>query len=226
MRNRTIPAVGALALTLGLSACGLFGSEESSGGASGDESAAEGAQAPTSIDSALLECGDPANDDPTLQLSDVDLTTTTWDMPDGFQESLSYTEDRPVEHIEQFWAADPIKDPLPRNVLVVVVYSGLDWGDAIDQCGRVPISAVDERLAGYNEVNGATALSEVEQITIGELPALQQELSLPEYLYRGYWIFSRNQMVHVYCQWTTDEDKERILAGCQDLIDSVTVPAP
>lgn len=217
MGIRRTCALLAAGLALTLAGCA---SDESGEGGAADRSAP---QESTSIDPALLECGDPENADPTLQLSDVDLTSATWSMPEDYVETFEYSEDRPVEHIESFWAAEPDEDPVARNVLTVVVYGGLDWGDDVDECGRVPISAVDGRLAGYNEVNGAEPLTEIEQVDVAGLPALQQDLGLPEYSYRGYWVFSRDQMVHLYCQWTSDEERSRMVSACEDLLASFEV---
>ncbi len=201
--------VGGLLLVATLAACGA---------ADGGEDAS------TSIDPLLLECGEATDQDPTWQLLDVDLTEATWSMPDGFVETFRYSEDRAVEHIETFWVAEPTKDAVPRNVLTVVVYSEMDWGGDADQCDRVPTTAVDERLLSYNETNGAEALTEAVPTRVAGLPAITQDVALPEYSYRGYWIFGRTQMVHLYCQWTSDAEQERILAGCEQLLDSVEVP--
>lgn len=207
--------LAALALIVGLSACGPGG---------GDDEASSGPQEPTSIDAALLECGEVTDEDPTLQLPDIDLTAATWDMPEGFVETLEYSEDLPVEHISSFWVAEPEDDPTPLNVLTVVVYSELDWGEEIDECGRVPRTAVDSRLEGYHEHNGAEPLTKVSEAEVGSLPALEQQVRLPEYSYEGFWLFSRDQLLHVYCQWTSEEEKTTVLKGCDDLVASVVVP--
>lgn len=209
-----VAAVGALLLT----GCGVSGD-----GASDPDDADGGSGSSTSIDAALLECGDPDNADPTLQLPSIDLTVATWDMPDGFVETFKYSEDLPVEHIESFWAAEPAEDAQPRNVLAVVVYSGLDWGEDIDECGRVAITAIDERLASYREGNEAEELTESSEVEVAGLPALEQDLALAEYSYRGYWVFSRDQLIHLYCQWTSDAEKDRVLTGCDDLLGSLEV---
>lgn len=215
-------ALVAAALTITLAGCDIIGDGRGGGsaGAGGDGTSAE---APTSIDPALLECGDPDNTDPTLQLSDIELVGATWTLPEGFVETFKYSEDLPLEHIESFWAAEPAENPVDLNVLAVVVYSGLDWGANIDECGRVPITAIDERLASYREGTGAEPLSDIASVEVSGLPAVQQELSLPEYSYQGYWVFSRNQMIHLYCQWTSDDEKERIVTGCDALLASLEV---
>lgn len=211
-----------LALALGailLTGCGIVGDDGGDPDGGGD--GASGSD--TTIDAALLECGDPENADPTMQLTDVDLTAAGWDMPDGFVETFRYSEDMPVEHIESFWAAEPAEDPVPLNVLAVVVYSGLEWGEDIDECGRVPIAAIDERLASYREGNEAEELTESAEVEVAGLPALEQDLALAEYSYRGYWVFSRDQLIHLYCQWTSDAEKDRVLTGCDDLLGSLEV---
>jgi hypothetical protein len=144
-------------------------------------------------------------------------------MPEGFVETFKYSEDRPVEHIESFWAAEPAQDAVPLNVLAVVVYSGLSWGEDIDQCGRVPTTAIDERLASYREGSGAEPIGDLVEVEVSGMPAVQQEVALPEYSYRGYWVFGRNQLIHLYCQWTSDAEKDRVLAGCDALVASLEV---
>lgn len=198
-----------------LTGCGSGGTEGDDGG--------DAAETPTSIDAALLECGDTADADSTMPLTDLDLTTAEWAMPEGFVETFRYSEDKPVEHIDSFWAAEPETDPVPRNVLTVVVYTRLDWGEDIDECGRVPIAAVDERLASYREGNDAEPLTEETTTEIAGLPALEQDLVLDEYSYRGYWVFGRDQMIHLYCQWTSDAERDRVLTGCDDLVASLEV---
>ncbi|MFV0427572.1 MAG: hypothetical protein ACK5KU_11145 [Beutenbergiaceae bacterium] len=228
MVHKSAAFAGVLALVLTLAACGA--TDDSTAAADGGES--ENDSGPASFDPALLECGDVEYDQPQHTLPEVDLEQTTWAVPAGFEENLSYEEDRAVEYVESFWAATPVADPVLRNVLVVAVYSGIDWGSAMDVCGRVPRTVIDERLASYNEQNSATALTQVTGLEIGGLPALQQDLSfpldqelnLPAYSYRGYWIFSRDQMVHLYCQWTNETEQERILAACEELLASVQLP--
>lgn len=193
--------------------------------------------ASTPVDPALLECGDPDLADPVLQLTDADLTVAQWEMPAGFVETFRYHEDNPVERLEHFWVAEPQTDPVDRNVLVVAVYSGLDWGDEIDECGRVPTSAVENRLAQYvesgSELVETEALSAPEPIEIAGLPALQQEVAVEGqdsagvvygYDYQGYWLFSRADLVHVYCQWTDEANAAPIVAGCTELLESLDIP--
>src|SRR5699024_7108448 len=98
------------------------------------------------------ECGQDQPEDDELQLADVDLSTATWSMPDGFEESFIYVEDNEVAEVATNWYAVPTEPELPLlNVLNVVLYTGLDWGDLADSCGRVPLEAVKEQLAGYRE---------------------------------------------------------------------------
>lgn len=203
-----------------LLALGACGSGDSGDGEADGESGTE----PTSIDAALLECGEITETDPTVQLPDIDLSEATWQMPEGFVETFDYSEDLPVEHVDTIWVAEPEKKPQPRNVLTVVVYSELDWGDDVDECGRVPQTAVADRLEGYVQDNDAEPLTEVSEVEVAGLPAYTQSLSLPAYSYDGYWLFSRTQLMHVYCQWTSEEEKTRIRDGCDDLVASIEVP--
>lgn len=206
-------AAGLLGVT-GLAACaGPFGGTD-------EEPATP--STPTSIDGALLECGELSED--SAQLAEIEVDVATWQMPDGFVETFAYSEDRAVEHVERIWVAEPEQDPEPLNVLTVVGYGALDWGEGADECGRVPLAAIDERLAGYHVANGAEALTEASPTEIAGLPAVEQDVQLPEYSYRGYWVFGRQQLLHLYCQWTDESQKEIILAACEELVDSVEVP--
>ncbi|WP_154793854.1 hypothetical protein [Occultella kanbiaonis] len=171
----------------------------------------------------FLECPDAASDKD-LQLADVDLTTATWATPTGWADASGYVEDNPLEEILANWVGEPVDDPLPRlNVGAVVIYGGLDWTDLADECGRVPITAIEAQLDRYREQIGAEPLSEVERITIAGLPALHQDIRLPSYDYTGYWVFSENQLLHAYCQWTAEEYRGPIEDGCLQIVESLTV---
>jgi hypothetical protein len=223
MRRSTSAPVAA-ALMVALTGCGVLGGDGADGSGSAGGTGGDVAESHTSIDPALLECGATDDDDAVRQLEDVVLTGATWEMPAGFAETFKYSEDMPVEHIESFWAAEPATDPVDLNVLAVVVYSELDWGADIDECGRVAQATIDARLARYRDAAGAEPLTELAPLEIAGLPALQQDLALPEYSYRGYWVFSRSQLIHLYCQWTSDAQKERVLTGCDELVSSLVVP--
>lgn len=226
--TRTAPRAAAVALVAALVAgCGALGGG-GDGGDGTDQPGTTGGSTngdrPTSIDSGLLECGDPDGADPELQLTDVELTDATWDMPEGFTETFLYSEDNPVEHIDSTWTAEPVQDPVQLDVLAVVVYGELDWGEEADSCGRVPIEAVERRLEGYAEQIGAQTLSDAQMTEMAGLPAIQQDIQLDLYSYRGYWLFDVDQLMHVYCQWAPGGDQETVLRGCEELVASVEVP--
>ena len=223
-----LPAA-AVAAVLALTGCGILGGDEqespptgSADGSSDGGSRASGDR-PT-VPPQLLECGQDRAEDDELQLADVDLTTATWSMPEGFEESFSYIEDNPVEEIDTTWYAVPTDPELPSlNVLNVVVYTGLDWADLADSCGRVPLEAVEEQLGRYREQIGAEPLDEAEMTEVAGMPAVTQRIGLSEYSYLGYWLFSETQLLHVYCQWTDDSAREVIEPACQPLVESVSV---
>jgi len=182
---------------------------------------------PSEIPSWLLECGSDPDDkrDESLQLTTLDLTQATWSTPDGFAQASGYIEDNPVEILYSDWVAEPTNPPLPRlDVLSVVIYTGVDWGDLADGCGRVPLDAVEEKLARYREQIGAEPLSEAEMTEVDGLPAIHQFIGLDRYDYTGYWLFTETQLLHVYCQWTGASSKDTIVSGCEDLVASVQVP--
>ena len=185
----------------------------------------ESATMPTEIPSWLLECGSDDKDrDEELQLADLDLTTATWAMPAGFEVSTGYHEDNPVETIHSTWYAVPTNPPQPTlNVIQVVIYTGIDWGDLADDCGRVPLEAVEEKLARYRDHIGAEPLTDAEMTTLAGHPAIHQDIGLSRYSYTGWWLFSEDQMLHLYCQWTPDGDRAVIERGCDDLVASLQV---
>ncbi len=215
---------------------GSDSSAEGSGDTSGGDGASDG---PATIPPQLLECGDPStpdkadqdkgtdpdsSDDGGLLLTDTDLTTASWSMPDGFQEAFGYVEDNPVETLDQIWVAEPTDSTVPSlNVVNVVVYTGLDWGPLASECAQVPLDAVEERLAGYRDQIGAEPLTDAQMTEVAGLPAITQEVGLDSYDYVGYWLFSRTDLVHVYCQWTDAQYRPVVEDGCADLVASVRV---
>lgn len=230
VRGRRVGGVllaAVLSSTLALSGCTMLGGEEG-GSPAGDGSEESGGAAgsgdhPT-IPSQLLECGEKESDPDELQLAEVDLSSATWSMPEGFEESFLYVEDNPVEEVDTTWYAVPTEPELPTlNVLNVVLYTGLDWGDLADACDRVPLEAVEEQLARYREHIDAEPLDEAEMTEVAGMPAITQQIGLADYSYVGYWLFSQTQLLHVYCQWTDEAAREVIEPACTPLVESVTV---
>ncbi|MBK5247835.1 MAG: hypothetical protein JJE50_00170 [Actinomycetales bacterium] len=212
----------ALVAVLLLAGCASGGDDPEVGTPSSTSTQAAAPTGTPSIPPGLLECGKP-RDRTDLQLADVDLTTATWSLPSGFSETFSYIEDNPVETISSTWYAEPVDPPLPTlNVLNVIIYTGLNWGDLADDCGRVPIEAVQERLAQYREQINADPLSDATMTTVAGMPAIEQVIGLARYDYHGYWLFSQTRLLHVYCQWTAG-NRDAIEAGCAPLVASVSV---
>src|SRR5690606_14911215 len=77
-----------------------------------------------------------------------------------------------------------------------------------DGCGRVPIAAVEEKLARYREQIGAEPLSEARATELAGHPAIRQDIGLDRYFDAGWRLFSSDQLLHLYCQWTPDADRE------------------
>jgi hypothetical protein len=221
-----VAAVTLLVLLAGCSRPGLGGADPGVEPASAGPD--EPATMPTEIPSWLLECGadkpgrgEPADD---LQLADLDLTQARWSTPSGFAVTDGYVEDNPVETVYSTWYAEPTDPPMETlNVLQVVIYTGIDWGDLADDCGRVPLEAVEEKLAQYREQIGAEPLSDAEMTEVAGRPAIHQDIRLARYSYTGYWLFSRTQLLHVYCQWTDDANRGVIERGCDDSVASISV---
>ena len=211
-----------IAVVLLLLAACVPGTGGTAGGDGSPTGAQEPATMPTEIPSWLLECGNDKDD--SLKLADLDLTQATWSTPSGFVVVTSYYEENPVESVYSAWYAEPTDPVMPTlNVLNVIIYTGVDWGDLADECGRVPLDAVEEKLAQYREQIGAQALSDARMTEVAGQPAITQEIGLSEYSYTGYWLFSESQLFHAYCQWTDPGYRDVIERGCDDLVASVSV---
>lgn len=206
-----------------LAACGP---EESPDSADADPTSSVGAGAQpsaTGTDPALLlECGQPTDTDKGLHLADLDLSTATWAVPEGFQQTFRYHEENPVEEVVSTWSAEPVPAVEDLNIVNVNIYTGLDWSDVADDCGRVPVEAVEARLAQYHAEIGAEPMSEAVMTTLAGQPAIEQYIHLAEYDYHGYWLFSSDQLLHAYCQWTNQ--KPLIEAACPGFVASIQVP--
>lgn len=217
----------AVVLCLALVGCDQFPGGDADGpegsGSDGEVAGTEEDGDPVTLPPELLECGDPSSTDSQdgLMLAELNLAEASWSMPDGFTETFSYFEDNPVENLVSMWVAEPESDPVDLDVVSVVTYDGLDWGDLADRCGRVPVAAVEERLAGYRDHIGAEGLSEPEMTTLDGHPAIEQSLRLEQYDYQGYWLFSEDQLLHVYCQWAGEP--EVIEDACTELVGSLEV---
>lgn len=226
---RRAAAALAAAVLLLLAGCAIPGLGPSDGPDEGSTGASPEPTAtmPSEIPSWLLECGEDEDGkrDETLQLTTLDLTQATWSMPAGYRQASGYSEDNPVETLYSEWIAEPVDPPLPSlNVINVVIYTGVDWDGLADGCGRVPLEAVEAKLAEYREQINATPMSEAQMTELAGLPAIQQDIGLSYYDYTGYWLFTETQLLHVYCQWTEAEYKPTIVDGCDALAASVQVP--
>ncbi|UFU08102.1 hypothetical protein [Ruania halotolerans] len=229
--GRRIGAAAVVAAVLALtSACQLAGDRDLTGeptpAPSGDAQGgdAAGGDGPRTIPPQLQECGEGAPSEGELQLADLDLRTAEWSTPTGFTEASGYHEDNPVEELHSAWYAEPTDPAIPRlNVIQVVIYTGLDWDDLADSCGRVPLEAVEEQLGRYREQIDAEPLSESEMTEVAGQPAITQQIGLERYSYVGYWLFSQDQLLHAYCQWTDESAREVIEPACTPLVESITV---
>lgn len=220
-------AVAAVAFVVGLAACDPETADESDAGQEQTEAGTGEPEEARTLPPEFLECGNPddINEEDGLMLADLDLSQAHWAIPEGFRPASGYIEDNPVETLQDFAVYEPDVDaPLLLNVVSVVRYQGLDWGDAADACGRVPVAAVEERLAGYREAIGAEPMTDAEMTLLAGHPAITQEIALREYEYVGYWLFSPTQLLHLYCQWTPGDGQQDVIrGGCDDLASSLVV---
>ncbi|MFC7406206.1 hypothetical protein [Georgenia alba] len=185
----------------------------------GDGATAEGTEDPGEPDDSETADG--------LVLTDTDVTEATWETPSGFTEASGYHEDNPVEDLAGIWVAEPSDGSAPTlNVVNVVRYTGLEWDPATGggPCDPVPMGDIEARLARYMDQIGAEPLSDAELTTLAGLPAVTQRVSLADYDYVGWWLFSQQELLHVYCQWTDETYRPVIEAGCDELVASVRLP--
>ncbi|MBZ2194651.1 hypothetical protein [Occultella gossypii] len=214
-------ALVATLATVALAACGP-GDEEPTADDPSTPADASGSDAtdPPSAPGGFLECGDP-DADKVVELATVDLTTATWSIPTGFQETFIYHEENPVDEVFSTWTAEPTADVDILNIVNVVIYDGVDWGEEAGECGTVPVDVITAQQAGYTEEIGAVPITEAEVTTVAGYPAVEQYIDLPDYDYHGYWLFSEDQLLHAYCQWTNEQ--ELVEAACAELIPSIEV---
>lgn len=223
-RPEPFRALLALATLLFISACGLPENLPDFGRGAPDPDYTP-REIPTELHPGLRDCA-PAGSTDELSLADANLAGSSWQTPGGFIDATDrYYEDNPVEDLKWMWAAVPLSVPgFTLDVVSVNYYEGLSWGQYANDCESVPLDAVWERLETYRVHIGAKALSDPEMVEINGYPAMKQDLRLPSYDYEGYWLFSVNELLHVYCQWETASAEQVIREGCQELINSVVVP--
>lgn len=216
--------IAGIAAAMALGGCGVIGGDDPGpADPSGGQSQDPDRSPPPTLAPELQECGSGGEEQ--LTLADTDLTEATWDVPDGFETTGGYHEDNPVEdNILDLWVAKPTDVDRSLNIVNVVTYDGLDWGDNAEECSEVPLSAVGDRLGHYRQIINANALSDPEMTEVDGYPAMQQSLEVSRYSYEGYWLFSTTQLLHVYCQWDDDQYRDIIMDGCEQLVDSVSVP--
>lgn len=180
---------------------------------------------PPELHPGLRDCA-PVGSDDTLSLSDADLASVSWSTPDGFFDATSsYIEDNPVEDLQWGWVAGSEDLPaMTLDVISVNYYTGVSWHAYTKDCRAVPLEAVKEKLAQYRTHIGAEPLSEPELITVDGQAGVTQDLRLSLYDYEGYWIFSTDELLHVYCQWENASAEQTIRQGCKELISSLRIP--
>ncbi|SEE15761.1 hypothetical protein [Ruania alba] len=228
MRRRSIRLAGLLSLVVLLAGCrGLpgLGGDPTNGPAtpSTDQGGSAGEDGPRTIPPQLLECGESA--EPQVDLTDELVASDGgWSVPSGYRSASGYYDDLAYEEqsfLETLVPQEPGYDSL--DLLGVIGYVGLDWGQYARECNRVPLEAMLERVAEYESALGAQALDGAELTEVAGLPAVTQTMQIPNYTFRGYWLFSQTELLFIGCQWTSDRAQEEIADGCADLIGSVQV---
>lgn len=224
-KSRALSA--ALVVLIGLAGCSLVGTEEPT---DGPTDTAPTGTVPTdqrTIPPQLLECGDPNNkgaDEQVELTEDLVASDAHWVMPAGFHQEDGYYDDLDYEQLSYLRTFVPDAPGYQTlDLLGVLGYTGLDWGNLARECGRVPLEAMLERVGEYQDLLGAEPLDEAEQVEIGGLPAVTQALSITEYDFRGYWLFSQTELLFIGCQWTDGGVRAEIESACSDLVASVQV---
>ncbi|WP_147917601.1 hypothetical protein [Ruania zhangjianzhongii] len=226
----------AAALLVGLSGCSLIGSDDAPDVPSDGPPSTPGAVPPEdrTIPPQLLECGDPnakpgddadAEGGEQVELSDARVATdATWGTPDGYYSADGYYDDLDYEELSFLHTYVPSAGGYDTLDLVGVLgYTGLDWGELAEECGRVPLEAMLERVGEYQGLLGADPLDEAELIEVGGLPAVTQAMSIESYDFRGYWLFSQSELLFIGCQWTQESVRSEIESACSQLVGTVQV---
>ncbi|ACQ80463.1 hypothetical protein Bcav_2212 [Beutenbergia cavernae DSM 12333] len=214
--RRTAAVVGAFLALLALTACVPDDptGDPTSGGPGSASSSSDG-QHRTPKPNQLCDTADKGEHD----LPEVDFADVQWTVPSGFVSSSAYSEEFPLEgdYIGLYAGPDDGIDTL--NALGIVVYPQLELGPLMDACSRISDEAIDARLAQYHEIAPSTVLEGPDRTEVAGLPAVMEVLELPDYSWRTYWIFGRDQMMQVVCQWT--DHRDRVEAACVDLVASI-----
>lgn len=237
MRSRRAVALGAAgAVLIGLSGCSLIGSDGPTDDPSGGTSSTPGTEpsGDRTIPPQLLECGDPnakpgggedAEDGEQVELTDARVASdASWATPEGYYSADGYYDDLDYEELSFLHTYVPEAGGYDTLDLVGVLgYTGLDWGQLAQECGRVPLDAMLERVAEYQEALGAGTIDDAELTEVGGLPAVTQAMSISSYDFRGYWLFSQTELLFIGCQWTSESARGDIESACSELIGTVQV---
>lgn len=180
----------------------------------------EGGTRPTDLPVDLREC-------PSGGKGDVPVPETvagfTFSEPSGFTPTSGLGQVEAAEdggHVDQYLMLDGAAG---IEVLALVHYTSLT-APVTDGCGRLLVDEVRTRLADHNDRSGSTLTRKPEMTEIAGVPALVEERTYPNngFEVRHHWIYARDDMLNIQCQWTTHRDA--VLAGCEALLDSLTLP--
>ncbi len=80
-----------------------------------------------------------------------------------------------------------------------------------------------ERVQQYQDTLGSEALNEPQVTEVAGLPAVTQDMRIPNYDFRGYWLFSQTELLFLGCQWTSGSARPEIERSCRELVESVVV---
>ncbi|OJX94252.1 hypothetical protein EDD28_2855 [Salana multivorans] len=176
------------------------------------------------IPQGFIEChGEPPKDGELV--ADVDLTKLTAPTPPGFRTATGYHEDNPVEGASsgQFWV--PVNQLDTLDVASINVYPQMELGPLAVTCDEISWREIVKRIEQYHEINGAQIIEETTRSSVAGMPAVREEVSLPDsgYDYIGWWIFGRGQLAHVYCQWTSEAARQTLVDACDTLAATIVV---
>ncbi|WP_159622310.1 hypothetical protein [Ruania rhizosphaerae] len=199
-------------------------------GTSGETSDGRPGEPRRTIPPQLLECGAPDAGNKGAGEEQIDLTDARvaadarWTIPAGYTEAGGYYDDLAYERqtfLITLVPDDPGYDTL--DLLGIIGYEGLDWGDLARECGQVPVAAMLERVQQYQDTLGSEALNEPQVTEVAGLPAVTQDMRIPNYDFRGYWLFSQTELLFLGCQWTSGSARPEIERSCRELVESVVV---
>lgn len=220
LRRAVVCAVSAMVMLTGC------GTTPAGGDGSPSSPSADGGggppERPTELPTDLREC--PPDEKDVVDVRVPVSVRPRYDVPAGFR-----TEDAGLAQIataegEDYEATYHLYEQRDAvEVLAVVHYLHLAGGPVADECRRLDVDEVLERLADHDVRSGSRVTLGPDLDEVAGAPALVEERTYPEVgiTVRHYWIYGTGDMLNIQCQWTGH--RAEVLAGCDALLASLTL---